>query len=142
MKIKIKKMHELARMPEYKTEGAACFDLYSAEDVTIAPGERVAVRLGVAFEIPFGYEMQLRPRSGISFNTGLLFKNTPATIDSDYRGEVKALFFNQGRHHEHIAVGDRVCQGKIAPVEQVEFVVVDELSDTERGDNGFGSTGR
>lgn len=135
-------MHHLAKLPEYKTEGAACFDLHSVEDVTIAPGEKVSVRIGLAFEIPRDYELQLRPRSGLSFDTGLLFKNTPATIDSDYRGEVKALFHNLGNHHETINVGDRICQGKLEVVERVSFEVADDLSKTERGANGFGSTGR
>lgn len=141
LKVKVKLMNPLARVPEYKTKGAACFDLYSTEEVIVYPGEKGSVGLGVAFEIPEGWELELRPRSGMSFKTDMLFKNTPATIDSDYRGEIRALFYNQGKTNYRIRVGDRVCQGKFNKVNQVFFMVVDGLSETERGEGGFGSTG-
>lgn len=128
-------------LPAYATEGAAGMDVVSAEDVTIAPGERHPVATGLSLAIPPGYEIQVRPRSGLAFRHGITVPNTPGTIDSDYRGELKVLLINHGTLPFAIARGDRVAQLVLAPVVQAGWVEVEELDATERGDGGFGSTG-
>lgn len=128
-------------LPAYATEGAAGMDVVSAEDVTIAPGERHPVATGLSLAIPPGYEIQVRPRSGLAFRHGITIPNTPGTIDSDYRGELKVLLINHGTLPFAIARGDRVAQLVLAPVVQAGWVEVEELDATERGDGGFGSTG-
>ncbi len=128
-------------LPAYATSGAAGMDVVSAEDVTIAPGARHPVATGFAMAIPRGYEIQVRPRSGLAFKHGITVPNTPGTIDSDYRGELKVLLINHGTEEFTIARGDRVAQLVLAPVTQASWKVVDELDATERGEGGFGSTG-
>lgn len=147
--LKIKKLEHFDNdlpLPAYETTGAAGADLRAqlgkGESLVIAPGKRVLVPTGLSFEIPEGYEVQIRPRSGLSFKTQLLVVNSPGTIDCDYRGEVKIILGNFGTEDEIIEHGDRVCQMVIAPVTQAKFVVTDELSSTERGAGGFGSTGK
>jgi dUTP pyrophosphatase len=188
IKVKVKKLHPDAVIPHYAHEGDAGFDLVAVEDVVITPGETKAIPLGLAFEIPEGYEMQIRPRSGLSLKTKLRQSNCVGTIDSGYRGEVKVMFDNinhlryeiddryeynyeeeleywgsglvieedvaldlQGKPYLPIfgvplgtyiiRKGDRVCQGVIQRLPTVELIEVDELSDSERGEDGFGSTG-
>lgn len=150
MEIKIKKIHPDAVIPEYATAGAAGFDLVALEDVILEPGDVKTIRTGLAFEIPVGYELQIRPRSGVSLKTKLRQPNSVGTIDSDYRGEVQLMFENTLTKLAHLNVklasyliqkGDRLAQGIIAPVERAKFTVVDELSGTERGAGGFGHTG-
>ena len=128
-------------LPAYATAGAAGMDVVSAEDVTIAPGARHAVATGLALAIPQGYEIQVRPRSGLAFKHGITVPNTPGTIDSDYRGELKVLLINHGTEDFTIARGDRVAQLVLAPVVQAAWAEVDELDATARGAGGFGSTG-
>ena len=128
-------------LPAYATSGAAGMDVVSAEDVTIAPGARHPVATGLSMAIPQGYEIQVRPRSGLAFKHGITVPNTPGTIDSDYRGELKVLLINHGTEDFPIARGDRVAQLVLAPVVQAGWVEVDELDATERGAGGFGSTG-
>ena len=128
-------------LPAYATSGAAGMDVVSAEDVTIAPGARHPVATGLSMAIPQGYEIQVRPRSGLAFKHGITVPNTPGTIDSDYRGELKVLLINHGTEDFPIARGDRVAQLVLAPVIQASWVKVDELDATERGAGGFGSTG-
>ena len=128
-------------LPAYATEGAAGMDVVSAEDVTIAPGARHPVATGLALAIPQGYEIQVRPRSGLAFKQGITVPNTPGTIDSDYRGELKVLLINHGTEDFAIARGDRVAQLVLAPVVQAAWQEVEELDATARGDGGFGSTG-
>lgn len=128
-------------LPAYATSGAAGMDVVSAEDVMIAPGARHPVATGFAMAIPQGYEIQVRPRSGLAFKHGITVPNTPGTIDSDYRGELKVLLINHGTEEFAIARGDRVAQLVLAPVTQAAWEVVDELDATERGEGGFGSTG-
>lgn len=140
MKVKIKKLAGTAITPEYQTEGASGFDLHSVEDVILDRGTTDTVSIGLAFEIPEGYEMQIRPRSGLSLKTGLRVANAPGTIDSDYRGEVKVIMHNASNRAEQIAIGDRIAQGVIVPVIKVEFEE-GELDETERAEGGFGSTG-
>jgi dUTP pyrophosphatase len=135
---------ELA-LPSYETPGAAGADirasLGSGEEMLLKPGERALVPTGLSMEIPLGYEVQVRPRSGLSFKTGLMVVNSPGTIDSDYRGEVKIILGNWGDKDEVIKHGDRVAQVLLAPVVQANFVTTNTLTDTERGAGGFGSTG-
>ncbi|BDW83817.1 deoxyuridine 5'-triphosphate nucleotidohydrolase [Erythrobacter sp. Dej080120_24] len=128
-------------LPAYATDGAAGMDVVSAEDVTIAPGARHPVATGLSMAIPQGYEIQVRPRSGLAFKHGITVPNTPGTIDSDYRGELKVLLINHGTEDFAIARGDRVAQLVLAPVVQAAWAEVDELDATERGAGGFGSTG-
>lgn len=128
-------------LPGYATDGAAGMDIVSAEDVTIVPGARHAVATGLAVAIPQGYEIQVRPRSGLALKHGITVPNTPGTIDSDYRGELKVIMINHGAEAFAIARGDRVAQLVLAPVTQGTWVEVEELDATTRGAGGFGSTG-
>jgi len=128
-------------LPAYATSGAAGMDVVSAESVTIAPAARHAVATGLALAIPEGYEIQVRPRSGLALKHGITVPNTPGTIDSDYRGELKVILINHGTEPFVIARGDRVAQLVLAPVVQAAWNEVAELDATERGAGGFGSTG-
>ena len=128
-------------LPAYATDGAAGMDVLSAESVTIRPGQRHAVATGLSVAIPQGYEIQVRPRSGLAFKHGITVPNTPGTIDSDYRGELKVLLINHGTDDFAIERGDRVAQLVLAPVTQAAWEEVDELDETDRGEGGFGSTG-
>ncbi len=142
MNIKVKCLDAGAVIPRYAKPGDAGFDLVSVDFVWLKPGESAVVSTGLAFEIPEGYEMQIRPRSGLSAKTKLRVSNAPGTIDSGYRGEIKVLIDNISTEDSFtIGVGDRIAQGVIAPVFHASFTEVDELSETERGDKGFGSTG-
>jgi dUTP pyrophosphatase len=128
--------------PSYATEHAAGLDVVAAEDVTLAPGARHAVATGFAIAIPHGYEVQVRPRSGLALKYGLTCLNTPGTIDSDYRGEVKVILANLGDQPFAVTRGERIAQLVPAPVQRAVFREVDELDSTGRGSGGFGSTGR
>ena len=132
-------------LPAYETAGAAGMDLRAAvpsdQPLTLAPGKRALVPTGFVMEIPLGFEVQIRPRSGLAFKNGITCLNTPGTIDSDYRGEVKVLLVNLGEEAFTIERGMRVAQMVIAPVTQVVVAEVTETSDTQRGAGGFGSTG-
>lgn len=129
-------------LPAYATAGAAGMDIVAAEALTLAPGARAAVATGYAIAIPVGYEVQVRPRSGLALKHGVTCLNTPGTIDSDYRGEVKVILINLGESPFVIARGDRIAQLVPAPVQRATLAIVDELDDTDRGSGGFGSTGR
>jgi dUTP pyrophosphatase len=128
--------------PTYATEGAAGLDVVTAVDLSLSPGERMAVPTGFAIEIPPGYEVQVRPRSGLALKHGVTCLNTPGTIDSDYRGEVKVILANLGGESFSVSRGERIAQLVPAPVLRATFEEVSELSDTGRGSGGFGSTGR
>ncbi len=128
-------------LPAYATEGAAGMDVLAAEDVTLAPGARHAVATGLAVAIPHGFEIQVRPRSGLALKHGVTVPNTPGTIDSDYRGELKVIMINHGAAAFEILRGDRIAQLVLAPVTHATWLKVDELDETERGEGGFGSTG-
>jgi len=143
VKVELKRLEHGADLPlpAYATDGAAGMDVVSAEDVTIEPGARHAVATGLSMAIPQGYEIQVRPRSGLAFKHGITVPNTPGTIDSDYRGELKVLLINHGAQAFEIARGDRVAQLVLAPVVQAAWDEVDELDATARGEGGFGSTG-
>jgi len=128
-------------LPTYATHGAAGMDVVSAEDVTLAPMARHAVATGLALAIPEGFEIQVRPRSGLALKHGITLPNTPGTIDSDYRGELKCIIINLGAEPFEIRRGDRIAQLVVAPVQIGLMVEVTELGETARGAGGFGSTG-
>jgi len=129
-------------LPARATEHAAGLDVVAAEDVTLAPGQRHAVATGFAIAIPEGYEVQVRPRSGLALKHGITCLNTPGTIDSDYRGEVKVILANLGDAPFEIVRGERIAQLVPAPVQRAAFREIERLDATERGSGGFGSTGR
>ncbi len=129
-------------LPAYATAHAAGMDVVAAEDLDLAPGQRHAVATGLRVAIPHGYEIQVRPRSGLAFKHGISVPNTPGTIDSDYRGELKILLINHGPDPFPIRRGERIAQIVPAVVTQAEWLEVDELDQTDRGEGGFGSTGR
>ena len=129
-------------LPSYATPGAAGLDVVAAEDVTLAPGARHAVATGFAIAIPAGYEVQVRPRSGLALKHGITCLNTPGTIDSDYRGELKVILANLGAEPFEVRRGERVAQLVPAPVQRAAFREVDDLDSTTRGAGGFGSTGQ
>jgi dUTP pyrophosphatase len=129
-------------LPAYASEHAAGLDVVAAEALVLAPGERAAVATGFAIAIPHGYEVQVRPRSGLALKQGISVLNTPGTIDSDYRGEVKVILANLGAEPFAVVRGERIAQLVPAPVLRACFEEVDELDATDRGSGGFGSTGR
>ncbi|MHA1662405.1 MAG: dUTP diphosphatase [Candidatus Thorarchaeota archaeon] len=141
VQVRVKRLNPDAKIPKIAKAGDVAFDLYSVIDYEIKPGERYAVPTGIAVEIPVGYEGQVRPRSGLALKEGLTVLNTPGTIDSGSRGEVKTIIINQGDTAFKISKGMRISQLAIRPVPEVSFIEVDELSDTDRGEGGFGSTG-
>ena len=130
-------------LPKFETALAAGADLRAAldADMSLAPGERALVPTGFAMALPAGYEAQIRPRSGLAYKHGITCLNTPGTIDADYRGEVKVLLINHGQDPFTITRGERIAQMVIAPITQPDFVSVETLDDTARGEGGFGSTG-
>ncbi|MET0440019.1 MAG: dUTP diphosphatase [Devosia sp.] len=128
-------------LPAYASDGAAGMDVVAAETLTLRPGARHAVATGFAMAIPAGYEVQVRPRSGLALKHGVTCLNTPGTIDSDYRGEVKVLLVNLGEEDFVITRGMRIAQMVVAPVTQVRFAEIGETTETTRGAGGFGSTG-
>ena len=133
-----------AAVPEYKTEGSAGADVRALlkERVVLKPGERAAVPTGLRIELPIGYEAQMRPRSGLALQKGITCLNSPGTIDSDYRGELKVILVNLGQEAVNIDSGDRIAQIIVSPVTRVRFELADELGGTARGSGGFGSTGK
>jgi dUTP pyrophosphatase len=128
-------------LPAYASAGAAGMDVVSAETLSLAPGARAAVATGLTMAIPDGYEVQVRPRSGLALKHGLTVANAPGTIDSDYRGEVKVILVNLGTEPVAIERGMRIAQLVVAPVTRGRFEVVPGLDETARGTGGFGSTG-
>ncbi|KQX20249.1 MULTISPECIES: dUTP diphosphatase [unclassified Sphingomonas] len=129
-------------LPAYATAHAAGLDVVAAEDVTLAPGARHAVATGFAIAIPEGYEVQVRPRSGLALKHGITCLNTPGTIDADYRGEVRVILANLGAEAFEVKRGERIAQLVPAAVQRATFAEVDDLDETVRGTGGFGSTGR
>ena len=141
--IRVKRLNHGAglALPAYATSGAAGMDICAAESLNLRAGKRHAVATGFAFAIPDGYEVQVRPRSGLALKHGITCLNTPGTIDSDYRGEVKVILANLGEDDFMINKGDRIAQIVVAPVTHGHLVEVDDLDETVRGSGGFGSTG-
>jgi len=145
MKLKIKKLHPDAVIPKYATKGAACFDLYAVGAAVLYPGDYLAINTGLAFEVPQDYALRIASRSGLAFKNGIVA--FPGVVDADYRGTVRVLLFSYGSPHYQddyfeIKPGDRIAQAYLEKIEQVEFEEVTELSETERGEGGFGHTGK
>ena len=132
---------EFGHVPQYQTPGSAGCDLTSAEKYTLKPGEYYLFKTGIYLEIPDGYEGQIRPRSGLALKHGVTVLNAPGTIDSDYRGEVKVLLINHSKKDFEVSNGDRIAQLVFSKVEQAQFVLKNDVSSTDRGSGGFGSTG-
>ena len=151
MNIKIKKLHNDAIVPKYQTSGSSGFDLHSIEDINIEPRMTALIKTGFCMSIPEGYEMQIRPRSGLSLKSKLRIANSPGTVDSDYTGEIAIIIDNiksedytnpSGLDIIKIKKGDRIAQGVIVPIIRAIFEEVNELPKTDRGTSGFGSTGK
>jgi len=130
-------------LPRYMTEGASGMDLYAAVkgELIIAPGERELIPTGLFTAVPGGYELQIRPRSGLAIKHGVGILNAPGTIDSDYRGEIKIILINLGREPFKVKRGERIAQMVLCPVARLEFELTEQLPDTIRGEGGFGHTG-
>lgn len=141
--LSVRRLSPLATMPQYQSEHAAGLDLHAAIDspIMLQPGEIQLISCGFAMAVPVGYEAQVRPRSGLASKHGISMPNTPGTIDADYRGEVKVPVINLGREPFTVEPAMRIAQMVIAPVAHCAIEVVDQLDETQRGDNGFGSTG-
>lgn len=144
IKVRFKKLHKGARVPQYQTAEAAAVDLHACIEapVKIEPGRVVVVPTGLSIALPKGYEGQVRSRSGMAAKHAVAVLNSPGTVDSDYRGEVGVILINHGQQAYTVEHGDRVAQFVVAKHEQVAFVEVEELDETARGDGGFGGTGR
>ncbi len=145
VKVRVKRLPhgEGIELPSYATEHSAGFDLRAAvpKRIVLKPMDRALIPTGFIFEIPEGYEGQVRPRSGLAIKKGITVLNSPGTVDSDYRGEVKVILINLGREEVVIERGERIAQMVIAPVSRAHLIEVEEVSATARGDGGFGSTG-
>ena len=128
-------------LPTYQTPHSAGMDLVASEDAVVPPGDRAGVGTGLAIALPDGYEAQIRPRSGLAIRHGVTLVNTPGTIDADYRGEIRILLINHGGEAFTVRRGDRIAQMVVAPVTRAAWREVDELTETDRGAGGFGSTG-
>ena len=142
-KIQIKKLSTSVSIPKYETPGSSGMDIsaHIENDIIIYPGEKALVSTGFSLSIPIGYEVQIRPRSGLAAKKNITILNTPGTIDADYRGEIKVILINLGKKKFIVENGDRIAQMVVCPVVQADLDEVKELSDTERGSGGFGSTG-
>lgn len=143
VEVRVKRLNHGAELPlpAYASPGAAGMDICAAESLVLRAGRRHAVATGFSFAIPDGYEVQVRPRSGLALKHGITCLNTPGTIDSDYRGEVKVILANLGEDDFQITRGDRIAQLVVAPVTHAAMAEVEEIDATARGAGGFGSTG-
>jgi len=144
VKLLIKKLHKNIILPEYKTDGSSGMDLMAnvEQTVKILPGEKKIISTGVMVAIPEQYEIQIRPRSGLAAKNGISVLNTPGTIDSDYRGEIKVILINLGKDIFEIKKNDRIAQMIVCPIIKVELKEVESLPETVRGEGGFGSTNK
>ena len=144
VKVLFKRLNQKAKLPSYKTAGSSGMDLMACVDepVIINPNESKLIPTGIAIAIPEDTEVQIRPRSGLAAKSSISVLNTPGTIDSDYRGELKIILFNHGKEDFIINNGDRIAQMVLVPIIKMEFEEVDSLPDTVRGQGGFGSTGK
>jgi dUTP pyrophosphatase len=141
MKLKIKKLSSNSKLPTKATSGSACYDVYSRKRILLSPMEKALVPTGLSFELPPGFGMDIRPRSGLALK-GLVILNSPGTLDSDYRGELMVPSINLSSGNILIDKGDRIAQIRLFKTIDIEFEEVEELSETERGVGGFGSTGK
>ena len=144
VKVLIKKLDPEVKLPEYKTSGASGVDLvaFINETINLRPKASVLVPTGLSIALPKNYEIQIRPRSGLAAKNNISVLNTPGTIDSDYRGEIKVIIYNHGNKNFMINSGDRIAQMILAPVIKMEFEEVNDLPSSIRGESGFGSTGK
>ena len=144
VKVLVKKLDSRVKLPSYKTIGSSGMDLMALTDkpITILPKKSYLVPTGISVAMPKNYEIQIRPRSGLAAKNNISVLNTPGTIDSDYRGEIKIILFNHGSDEFLINNGDRIAQIVLMPIHKIDFEEVDNLPDTVRGEGGFGSTGR
>lgn len=140
--VRFKKLHTNAKPPEYQTIASSGADLCTLEKFSLSPGARLLVHTGIAIELPEGYEAQIRARSGLALKHGVTVLNGLGTIDSDYRGEICVILINNGDSVISFFAGDRIAQVVIAPVARAHFLSVEQLNDTNRGEGGFGSTGK
>lgn len=141
LELKIRKINEEAKLPEYAHEGDAGLDIFSVDDMIIMPGESKLIKTGIQIELPSGTEAQIRPRSGLALKNQITVLNTPGTIDEGYRGEIGIILINHGKQQFHVEKGMKIAQMVIKPVLKVTIKEVVELTDTTRGQGGFGSTG-
>ena len=144
VKVLVKKLNSKVKLPSYKTEGSSGMDLIAFVDkpIEIKPNNSALIPTGLSIAIPQDYEVQIRPRSGLAAKSNISVLNTPGTIDSDYRGELKVILFNHGNKEFIVKNNERIAQMVLAPILKVNFEEVDSLPDTIRGDGGFGSTGK
>tara|TARA_A100001015_G_scaffold256292_1_gene298269 strand:- start:35 stop:472 length:438 start_codon:yes stop_codon:yes gene_type:complete len=144
VKVLIKKLKSSVKLPSYKTYGASGMDLmaFIEKPINLKPGKSCLVPTGLSVAFPEKYEIQIRPRSGLAAKNSISVLNTPGTIDSDYRGEIKIILFNHGKENFKINKNDRVAQMVLTPIIKMELEEIDELPETVRGDGGFGSTGK
>ena len=144
VKVLIKKLNPSVQLPSYKTKGASGMDLmaYLEKPINLEPGESCLIPTGLAVAFPKDYEIQIRPRSGLAVKNNISVLNTPGTIDSDYRGEIKVVIFNHGDKEFIVNNGDRIAQMILAPVKKIELEETNDLPETVRGEGGFGSTGK
>jgi dUTP pyrophosphatase len=139
--LKVKRVNEDAKIPEFANTGDAGMDLFSVVKKTLNPGERALIPVGIAIELPDSTEAQIRPRSGLALNHGITILNTPGTIDEGYRGELGVILINHGQEPYEIEKHARIAQLVIKPIQYVNIVEVEEIGDSERGASGFGSSG-
>jgi len=142
MRVNIMRVDKELPLPSYAHDGDAGVDLYSSEDYVLKPGETKLISSGIKIEVPKEYEAQIRPRSGLALKNSVTVLNTPGTIDHQYRGIVGIILINHGKNDFHIKKGERIAQMVFNKIESVDFNEVEELSETKRGDGGFGSTGK
>jgi len=141
--VKIKKLDPKVKIPEYKTKGSSGLDIkaFINKKIIIKPKTSMLIPTGISLDIPEGCEIQIRPRSGLAAKSNISVLNTPGTIDSDFRGEIKVILFNHGNADFFVNNGDRIAQIVLMPILKIKFEEVDELNSTNRGEGGFGSTG-
>ncbi|MBI6872206.1 dUTP diphosphatase [Clostridium aciditolerans] len=141
IELKVKRINGEAKMPEYAHAGDAGLDLFSVDDLMILPGESKLIKTGIQIELPKGTEAQIRPRSGLALKNQITVLNTPGTIDEGYRGEIGIILINHGKQEFHVEKGMKIAQMVVKPVFTVTIKEIEELTDTTRGEGGFGSTG-
>ena len=140
-RLKVKRVSDAARLPAYSRLGDAGLDLYAIESLDLLPGQSALVRTGIAIELPAGHEAQIRPRSGLALKHGITVLNSPGTIDQGYRGEIGIILINHGSQPFRVEPGAKIAQMVIQAVTTVEVEEIEDLSDSQRGADGFGSTG-
>lgn len=142
MEVRIKRTDKELPLPQYKHDGDAGMDVCSAETYTLQPGERKLFKTGIHMAIPKGYELQVRPRSGLAYKHGISIVNTPGTVDAGYRGDIGVILINHGKEVFEVKRGERIAQFVFNKFETAQFIEVEDLDETTRGEGGFGSTGR